>query len=123
MPNWKCVLQLDPQRRTTGGSPQALVDAIRRGADLRIGTEFRHNEHIDTDSDSNELIREVAEFGVTFDSWGGEGSRAVPRVSLFRGGQKLPASAQPGERVTLRALRAEVGNDASIAQKEEQAKQ
>jgi len=58
------------------------------------------------------IRQELAEFGVMFDFWGGEGSRAVPAVSLFRGGQKLPASAQPGERVTLRALCAEVGNDA-----------
>jgi hypothetical protein len=49
-----------------------LVDAIRRGADLRIGTEFIHNEHIDLSSESAERVREVAEFGVTYlvdDKW------------------------------------------------------
>jgi len=69
---WKCALELDEHRNVTGGSPVALVDAIRRGADLRIGTTFRHNEHIDTSSDCPELIREVAEFGATYvvdDRW------------------------------------------------------
>ncbi|MCC7420046.1 MAG: hypothetical protein IT428_07200 [Planctomycetaceae bacterium] len=56
----------------TKGSPEALADAIRRGADLRVYTEFRHGEHIDPSSPSRELIREVAEFGVTYlidDRW------------------------------------------------------
>ncbi len=66
MSAWKCVLQLDQQRHVISGNTTELVDAIRRGADLRIGTEFRHNEHIDVTSSSNELIREVAEFGVTY---------------------------------------------------------
>lgn len=63
---WQCALQLDQQRNVVAGSSAALIDSIRRGADLRIGTEFRHNEHIDVTSSSNELIREVAEFGVTY---------------------------------------------------------
>ena len=66
MPRWTCVLELDASRGVVAGSGQALVDAIRRGADLRIGTEFLHNEHIDTHSTSAERIREVAEFGVTY---------------------------------------------------------
>jgi arginyl-tRNA synthetase len=80
------------------------------------------------------LRRELSEFGVTFDAWGlggwggpggwrggrgglvgsgaveGSGSAAAP--ALLRGGRKRPAPVLPGERVTLRALRAEVGNDA-----------
>ena len=48
---WKTVLTLDQQRRCVAGSQQALIEAVSRGADLRIYTEFRHNEHIDTDSD------------------------------------------------------------------------
>jgi hypothetical protein len=54
------------------GSEAALCDAIRRGADLLVGTEFRHNEHIDVTSDNPEMIREVAEFRVTYlleDRW------------------------------------------------------
>jgi hypothetical protein len=66
MSPWQCVLELDQQRNIVSGSSAGLVDAIGRGADLRVGTEFRHNEHIDLTSPSNELIREVAEFGVTY---------------------------------------------------------
>lgn len=63
---WQSVLTLDAQRRPTGGSERALADAIRRGADLRIATAFRHNEHIEPGSRSAELIRETAEFRVTY---------------------------------------------------------
>lgn len=63
---WRAVLELDSMRRVTSGSTTELTDAMRRAADLRIYTEFRHCEHIDTQSISRELIREVAEFGVTY---------------------------------------------------------
>lgn len=65
-------LTLDGDRAVRAGSFAALADAIRRGADLRIATAFRHNEHIDTGSASAELVREVAEFRVTYlleDHW------------------------------------------------------
>lgn len=68
----KCVLSLDMQRNITGGSPEALQDAIRNGADLRVYTEFHHNQHIDTSSDHNELIRETSDFPATYlidDRW------------------------------------------------------
>ncbi len=72
MVGWNCVLELNTERQTVAGSEKALADAIRRGCDLRVYTEFIHNEHIDVTSDSTERIREVAEFGVTYllaDSW------------------------------------------------------
>lgn len=72
MSDWKCVLELNSDRVITAGSEAALCDAIRRGADLRIYTEFRHNEHIDPSSDNPELIREVSEFRATYlieDRW------------------------------------------------------
>jgi hypothetical protein len=72
MGSWRCVLELNSRRETISGSAADLSDAIRNGADLRIGTEFLHNEHIDVASPSNERIREVAEFGVTYlmdDRW------------------------------------------------------
>src|SRR5262245_19503620 len=65
-------LILNADRTIREGSYAALADAIRRAADLRIATEFRHNEHIDTSSDDSELVREVAEFRVTYlldDRW------------------------------------------------------
>ena len=72
MTKWVSVLELDSRREMTGGSPDALCAAIRRGADLRIYTEFIHNEHIDPASASAELIREVSEFRATYlveDRW------------------------------------------------------
>ncbi len=64
--NWQCKLVLDPDRKIIEGSEASLLAAISNGADLRIYTEFHHNEHIDTDSSSNELIKEVADFRVTY---------------------------------------------------------
>ena len=66
MTAWTCALTLDSTRQTIAGSETALVDAIRRGADLRVYTEFRHNEHIDVGSTNSELVCEVAEFAVTY---------------------------------------------------------
>ena len=66
------VLTLNTDRTIRQGSYSALATAIKRGADLRIGTGFRHNEHIDPSSSSTELIREVAEFRTTYlvdDRW------------------------------------------------------
>ena len=56
MTTWRCALELDSRRNATSGS----------AADLRIYTEFLHNEHIDVGSSNAERIREVAEFGVTY---------------------------------------------------------
>ena len=72
MSAWKSVLELDTNRNRKNGSAEDLAAAIRNAADLRIYTEFLHNEHIDVKSDSDERIREVAEFGITYlleDSW------------------------------------------------------
>ena len=72
MTKWVSVLELDSRREVTGGSSDALCAAIRRAADLRIYTEFIHNQHIDPTSASDELIREVSEFRATYlveDRW------------------------------------------------------
>jgi len=63
---WKCALSLDSQRCQISGSPEELADAIRAGADLRVGTAFRHNEHIDPSSLSDEIIAEVMDFRITW---------------------------------------------------------
>ena len=65
MTKWKTVLTLDSQRQTESGDATLLADAIRAGADMRVGTAFRHKEHIDPTSDSNELIREVIDLRIT----------------------------------------------------------
>ncbi len=72
MPTWSSALELSSSRTVTAGSPQCLADAIRCGADLRIYTEFIHNQHIDPASDNDELVREVSDFPVTYlldDRW------------------------------------------------------
>lgn len=94
----RVILELDSERRLLSGSEDALVHAIRKGADLRIYTEFLHNEHIDVSSENAERIREVAEFGVTYlveDRWAAgimslrqpinlpEGFGAQPSMSFF----------------------------------------
>jgi hypothetical protein len=63
---WKIVLELDSQRLAIAGSPDALAVAIAGGSDLRIYTEFFHNEHIDPGSSNDELVREVSDFPVTY---------------------------------------------------------
>jgi len=72
MSDWASVLELSSDRSIIAGSQTVLSDAIRRGADLRIYTEFRHNEHVDVKSDNPEVVQEVAEFPVTYlldDRW------------------------------------------------------
>ncbi len=66
MSTWESVLELASDRRVTAGSREKLRDAVRGGADLRIYTEFRYNEHIDTSSDNPELVTEVSDFRVTY---------------------------------------------------------
>jgi len=72
MSNWKCVLELGSDRSLTGGCESDLCDAIRRGADMRVYTTFRHNEHIDVTSANPELIGETTDFRITYlldDRW------------------------------------------------------
>lgn len=63
---WQNVLELDEHRQCIHGSTDALCQAIGRGADLRVGTAFRFNEHVDTASDNCELIREHMDFRQTY---------------------------------------------------------
>src|SRR5262245_5574744 len=63
---WREVLSLDGRQRIIAGSPEQLRAAIARGADLRIYSEFRHNEHIDLRSTSNELVRETMDMRATY---------------------------------------------------------
>jgi len=66
IPPWQNVLTLDSQRQMIGGDRQQLREAISRGADLRIYSEFRHNEHIDLASTSNELVEETMDMRATY---------------------------------------------------------
>jgi len=108
---WTLALEYDDEKNITAGSTDLLNDAIRRAADLSIYTEFHHGEHIDTSSDSPELIREVAQRGVTYlidDRWSAgiitqrqpieppEGFGPRPSLSFFMYNQNgLQAACRP----------------------------
>jgi len=64
--SWRCVLTLDSQRQVIAGNASDLRTAISRGADLRIYSEFAHNEHIDVDSDCAEPIQESMDMRCTY---------------------------------------------------------
>jgi len=66
MSAWKCMLEMGPDREVRRGNKEELARAVGRGADLRVRTEFWHNEHIDTLSPNHEKVEEVAEFRVTY---------------------------------------------------------
>ena len=67
---WSCALELRPDRSIAAGSERQLAEAVSRGADLRIYTEFFFEEHIvpggDGDASHNGLIREVLDFRETW---------------------------------------------------------
>jgi len=66
MSAWQTVLEMNRTRAVVAGSAEALRSAIRRGADLRIYTEFKHNEHIEPGAKNAEMVREVSDFRVTY---------------------------------------------------------
>ena len=63
---WKDILELDSNRRAVNGDSVALCEAIGRGADLRIYTEFKYGEHLEPGSPNLELVKEVSDFRVTY---------------------------------------------------------
>jgi len=72
MATWVCRLELNEDRTIAAGGGAALCDSIRSGGDLRVGTEFRYNEHIEVNSRNSELIREFVDFRITYlldDRW------------------------------------------------------
>lgn len=70
--SWTSTLELGADQRVTAGSADTLRGSIRSGADLRIYTSFRNNEHLDTSSSNSERVDEVSEFHTTYlidDRW------------------------------------------------------
>lgn len=63
---WRLVMTLDRDRNVIGGAPIELRGAIRAGADMRIYSEFYHDEHIDLDSDNHELVQESMDMRATY---------------------------------------------------------
>lgn len=94
---WKNVLTLDATRNVVAGRPQDLREAIARGADLRIYSEFRHNEHIDTTSDSDELILETMDMRATYLI----DNRWAAGISTLRQPVELPSGFGPRPSLSL----------------------
>ena len=70
MSDWRCALELRPDRSVAAGSKADLVAALGRGADLRVYTEFLFEEHIEPGGragapEQDGLIREVIDFRET----------------------------------------------------------
>jgi hypothetical protein len=67
-PSWQCLLELDARRNVVSGSAGALCEAIARGADLRVYTEWLFEEHVAPDlgrparDDEAGLVQEVIDF-------------------------------------------------------------
>ena len=59
------VLSLDENRSITEGSTRKLNEEIRKGAEIRISTGFLCNEHIDVESDDDQLMVETTHFEET----------------------------------------------------------
>ncbi len=94
---WRLVLALDRDRRTIGGSADELRRAIRAGADLRIYSEFYHDEHIQPGCGNHEVVQESMDMRATYlidDRW------AAGALSL-RQPVELPASFGPRASLSL----------------------
>lgn len=70
---WRDVLTLGRSRQVTSGAPAELRRALAAGADLRIYSEFFHDEHIEPGSGRHEPIQESMDMRATYlvdDRWG-----------------------------------------------------
>ncbi|MFN7803921.1 MAG: hypothetical protein ACK5TO_07900 [Planctomycetaceae bacterium] len=63
---WRDVLCLDSERRVVAGDPAVLRRAIAGGADLRIYSEFFHDEHVAPGSGRHELVQESMDMRATY---------------------------------------------------------
>ena len=63
---WREVLALNIAREVTAGDRAALRRAIAGGADLRIYSEFHHDEHIEPGSGRHELVQESMDMRTTY---------------------------------------------------------
>ena len=72
MAQWTRAYELNEHCERVSGSPDALADAIRRGADLRICTAFNYEEHMGPAGQPQGLIEESIDLRVTYlidDRW------------------------------------------------------
>jgi len=72
MAEWTCALELNEKCECVSGSPDALADAIRRGADLRICTAFDYEQHMGPTDEPQGFLEESIDLRVTYlldDRW------------------------------------------------------
>lgn len=65
---WRDTITLDASRNVVAGDVQALRLALGRGADLRIYSEFRHNEHMAVLRETEKVL--IPERGVMLGNFG-----------------------------------------------------
>lgn len=65
MNHWKKILKLNENRDVMEGSSMEMTKKLLAGADLRIGTAFYHDEHIDPLSTDHQLVEETSDFPQT----------------------------------------------------------
>lgn len=94
---WNSVLELNSKREIVKGTPEELRKAINNGADLRVATDFYHNEHIDVRSCNHDLIHEVSDFPCTYFI----DNRWVAGMMTFRQPVQLPGVFGPKESMSL----------------------
>ena len=93
-PLWASCLTLDEARTVVAGSAEALGQAVALGADLRVVTQFHHNEHVDGSSHNNELVLEPSSFPVTialFDDDNGDGAATAALASPATAASRTPS--------------------------------
>ncbi|HRJ71302.1 MAG TPA: hypothetical protein PLS03_03705 [Terrimicrobiaceae bacterium] len=66
MSSWTNPLTLNSDTNVAAGSAEAFRSAIQRGADFRVRTDFRYNEHMDVQSDDPQVVQEVSDFRTTY---------------------------------------------------------
>ena len=65
-PLWESAMKLDEDRATVlSGSTSRLQEMVASGSDIRVVTQFRHNEHVDAASANAELVLEPSSFPIT----------------------------------------------------------
>lgn len=82
---WSLALKLGKGEQIVEGSTAALARAVSAGADVRISSRFRHNEHINPSSSNSEMVEEASMFPISMALYGSAAAydRAEPSYSAF----------------------------------------
>ena len=82
-PLWESAMKLDEDRATVvSGSTSRLQEMVASGSDIRVVTQFRHNEHVDAASANAELVLEPSSFPITVALCGSHPHHCLPLYPL-----------------------------------------